>query len=183
VFKALPVAFAVLLLSTALQAQGGGNIYFGYSYGRADAGIGNTGNLNGWHGSLEGKVLPWVGIVADLSGQYGSQGVPIACPAAPCPQLHASTSVHSFLFGPRASVSVGKFRPFAHVLIGAARSKITVTGNESTDTSFATAIGGGLDYEFLPVFGWRVQADDLRTSFFHDDQSDFRLSTGIVLRF
>ena len=45
-------------------------------------------NLNGWEGSLEGKVVPWVGIVADLSGHYGSQNFPTICPviAGPCPR-------------------------------------------------------------------------------------------------
>jgi hypothetical protein len=30
---------------------------------------------------------------------------------------------------------------------------------------------------------WRVQVDDLNTSFFGKTQSNFRLATGVVLRF
>src|SRR5262249_27495663 len=101
------MVFGFLLLSLAASAQiPKGNVFVGYSYNRADLNGGEHANLNGWDGSLEGKVLPWVGIVADLSGHYGSpHGV--------------STKEYNFLFGPRVSVSVGKIRPFAHFLFGA----------------------------------------------------------------
>src|SRR2546429_9998675 len=55
-----------------------GNIFAGYSYMRADsdvfpATIPTSGvNFNGWEGSLEGKFLPWIGVVADFGGNYGS---------------------------------------------------------------------------------------------------------------
>src|SRR5256885_17163546 len=54
-----------------------GNIFAGYSYMRADsdvfpATIPTSGvNFNGWEGSLEGKFLPWIGVVADFGGNYG----------------------------------------------------------------------------------------------------------------
>jgi len=50
-----------------------GNIFGGYSFAKADIGGGDRTNLNGWNGSLEGKIFPFVGIVADVSGHYGSQ--------------------------------------------------------------------------------------------------------------
>jgi hypothetical protein len=35
-------------------------------------------NFNGWEGSLEGKFLPWIGVVADFGGNCGSaQSTPI----------------------------------------------------------------------------------------------------------
>jgi hypothetical protein len=162
VVRKIAIALILMMLPMLAHAQAG-NIYFGYLYGRTDPGVGDNINMNGWNGSLEGKVFPWVGIVADLSGQYGK----------------ADTSVHSFLFGPRVSVTVGKIRPFANVLFGVARNKAF----SATDTSWATAVGGGVDYHLLPVIGWRVQGDFLRTNAFNDHQSDFRLSTGVVLTF
>ena len=152
----------------------------------ADLISGNRTNLNGWNGSVEGKVLPHVGIVADFSGHYGS--VPrLQCEAInlPCPTLSASTHIHNFLFGPRVSVSVGKFRPFAHALFGAGH--ISESGSSffgsGSDTSFAYALGGGVDYHLFPLVSWRVQADLLQTRFFGNTQNNARISTGIAIRF
>jgi hypothetical protein len=157
------IGFTLLMLLTAASAQipTKGNIFFGYSYNRADFN-GSHANLNGWEGSLEGKFLPWIGLVADLSGHYGS-----------------GDSVHSVLFGPRASVSVGKFTPFAHLLIGVGH----FSASSTSDTSFSDAFGGGVDYRLFHVVGWRFQADALQTRFFSRTQDDFRFSTGIVLHF
>jgi hypothetical protein len=152
--------FLALTISAAAQVPTSGNIFFGYSYNRANfpgAGI----NMNGWNGSLEGKVLPWVGIVADVSGQYGS-----------------GDSIHSVVFGPRVSANFGRIRPFAHAMFGVSH----FAGGDS-DTSFADALGGGVDYRVLRVLGWRFQLDALQTRFFGGSQDDFRFSTGIVLKF
>jgi Autotransporter beta-domain len=75
--KLTTIAFILLLLPGAALAQipTRGNVFFGYSYGSADFSSNGRTNLNGWNGSLEGKVLPWVGFVADFSGLYGSQNV------------------------------------------------------------------------------------------------------------
>lgn len=178
------IVFCLFLLTTAGSAQipTKGNIFFGYSYVSADTNLNDRANLNGWNGSLEGKVFPWVGIVADISGHYGSQDVPVLCPAPAC-SVTADASVHSFLFGPRVSVSIGRIRPFAHALFGAAHTSVSALGGSDSDTSFATALGGGLDYQLVHGLGWRVQGDMLQTRFFSDTQNNFRLSTGIVLNF
>ena len=67
------IALSIAFLTTAAAAQiPKGNVFIGYSYLRTDLISGTHDNLNGWNGSLEGKFLPWIGIVADLSGHYGS---------------------------------------------------------------------------------------------------------------
>jgi len=154
-----------------------GNAFLGYSYASANLSFNGRTNLNGWNGSLEGKILPWVGIVADFSGLYGSQNVPII------PPISVTTGVHSFVFGPRASLAVGKFTPFVHALFGASHVNERALGFSGSDSSFATAWGGGVDYRLVHGIGWRVQADMLQTRFFHDTQNNFRLSTGVVLHF
>lgn len=162
---ALVLGFALLTATAAAQVPKG-NIFFGYSYQRADL-VSNDGvNLNGWEGSLEGKVLPWVGIVADVSGHYGSD---------------ADASVYTVLFGPRVSVPVGKLTPFAHALFGAGHESLNAVS--ASDTSFATALGGGVDYKLVSAVGWRFQGDFVQTRFFSNTQNDFRLSTGILLHF
>jgi outer membrane protein with beta-barrel domain len=161
------VAVILFLLTTVAAAQEPkGNVFFGYSYQRTDLVSNNGVNLNGWEGSLEGKVLPWVGIVADVSGHYGSD---------------ADASVYTFLFGPRVAVSVGKLTPFAHALFGAGHESLNAVS--ASDTSFATALGGGVDYKLIPAVGWRFQGDFVQTRFFSNTQNDFRFSTGIVLHF
>ena len=79
--KVLVVIAGLLALTGLAGAQvPKGNLFFGYSYASADIGAGNRTNLNGWNGSLEGKLFPFVGIVADVSGHYGSQDFAFGMP-------------------------------------------------------------------------------------------------------
>jgi hypothetical protein len=87
------------------------------------------------------------------------------------------------LIGPRLSIPVGKFTPFAHALVGAGHANDRGTGYSNSDTSLATAIGGGIDYKLIPAVAWRLQGDELHTRFFGSTQDHFRFSTGIVVRF
>jgi len=75
---------------------------------------------------------------------------------------------------------VGRFRPFVEGLFGGAH--VNANGGGS-DTSFATALGGGLDYKIIRPLAWRFQGDYVQTRFFGTTQSNVRLSTGIVFRF
>ena len=71
-----------LFAATAFAQIPGGNVFIGYSYLNADLGPSDRGNWNGWNGSVEGKVLPFIGIVADFSGHYGSLPASTVCPVA-----------------------------------------------------------------------------------------------------
>jgi hypothetical protein len=185
VYKTALFIFALLSLPVVASAQvPGGNIFFGYSYAHADIGSSERTNLNGWNGSLEGKVLPWVGIVADGSGHYGKQDFFNICPnPGPCSPVSVDGTVYSVQFGPRISFSIGKMRPFAHALFGVAHVKLESADFSPSDTSFSSAIGGGLDYSLIPLFSWRVQADNLQTRFFDGTQNNLRISTGVVFHF
>lgn len=178
-----------LFLFTCLgfsQIPTSGNVFFGYSYLNGDNNVDRV-NLNGWNGSLEGKILPWVGIVADLSGHYGSEAfsaVIVCPPSAPnCNSISLNTHQYNFLFGPRVSMKVGKITPFAQFLVGAGHLNASGSGVSESDTSFAEAIGGGLDYKLVHGLGWRFQGDFLQTRFFSNTQNNFRFSTGLVLHF
>ncbi len=170
-----------LVIGASAQVPTSGNIFFGYSYYHTPLSSIDTANMNGWNGSLEGKVFPFLGIVADLSGNYGSQNFPTFCPTAPCPTINANVSEYNFLFGPRASVSAGKIRPFAEFLVGAGH--VNANHGAGSDTSFVDALGGGLDYRLFHAFGWRFEGDYVQTRFFGTTQNSFRLSTGIVFHF
>jgi hypothetical protein len=180
----------LLFLLTGLavaQIPTSGNVFFGYSYQSSDVAPPNRTSMNGWEATVEGKVLPFIGIAADFSSYYGTpnfpQPVQPACTLPPCPApepLNFSTTQQNYLFGPRVSISVSKFRPFAEALFGAGHINANAAGSS---TSFATAIGGGLDYKLFHILAWRFQGDYLRTSFFSTTQDNVRLTTGIVVRF
>jgi hypothetical protein len=168
--------FVVFLLAgvAAAQIPTSGNVFFGYSYYNTNL-TGNSGSLNGWEGSLEGKVFPFIGIVADFSGNYGSLDFP-----TPVGTINASTHIENVLFGPRVSVPVGKFRPFGEAMIGVAHAN---TNGFGSDTSFAAALGGGIDYRLIRLVAWRFAGDYVRTSLFNGTQHNARISTGIVVHF
>jgi hypothetical protein len=173
------VAFAGI---ASAQIPTSGNIFFGYSYYSTDLSSIDRANTNGWEGSLEGKVFPFLGIVADFSGHYGSQNFVGGVCGLSCQPVgyNANVAVHNVLFGPRVSFSAGKFRPFAEALVGVGHVNANAAGS---NTSFASAIGGGLDYKLMRVLAWRFQGDYVSTRFFGATQNNARLSTGIVLRF
>jgi hypothetical protein len=164
-----------------------GNVFIGYSYTQTNLTPGQSTSLNGWNGSLEAKVLPFIGVVADVSGHYGSQSLIFNCPGGVTPCLtapvNANVSEYNVLFGPRVSFKIRKFRPFVHALIGVGHVGEGATGFSNSDTSFSDAIGGGLDYHLIPLISWRVQGDALQTRFFGTSQNNVRFSTGIVVSF
>lgn len=175
----LGVLFVICLFAAGALAQvPSGNAYIGYLYLRADLPGGDT-NLNGWNGSVEVKVLPLLGLVGDFSGNYGSETVTSTFFVP----VSASVHQHNFLFGPRLGISVGKFRPFVHALIGASHISESATDYSNSDTSFADAFGGGIDYHLIPLISWRLQIDALQTRFFSGTQNDIRVSTGIAVHF
>ncbi|MGO8793437.1 MAG: hypothetical protein ACLQLC_01330 [Candidatus Sulfotelmatobacter sp.] len=182
------LSFVLLLFAGLASAQvPGGNVFFGYSYYNTDLSSLGRANTNGWEASVEGKLVPFLGIVADFDSHYGSQNfitscvTPVGVGGGSCSSVSANVTEYNFLFGPRVSASVGKFRPFAEALFGGGH--VSVNNGIGTDFSFATALGGGLDYKIIKPVAWRFQGDYVRTSFFGGTQDNVRISTGIVLRF
>jgi opacity protein-like surface antigen len=177
------IGFATLVFVSLASAQvpTSGNVFFGYSYYNADLSSLGRSNLNGWTASLEGKVAPWFGMVADFSQTFGSESITILCPGMNCP-ITESVSAHEYnmLFGPRLSVPVGKLRPFAEAMFGVGH---VGTNGAGSDTSFATAIGGGIDYRLFRPIALRFEGDYLQTRFFGTTQGNARLSMGIAFRF
>ena len=165
--------------------------------------FGAASNFNGWNAEAQYNALPWLGIVADFSGRYGT---PITASSASGVSGLPKLSAYSFLFGPVLSYKTkARMTPFVHALFGWDRSRLsasTLSGwPSSTYTDFAMAFGGGLDYKLSRHFAVRVgQLDYLYTG--HDlnsvygsafgpgrfqglasHENNLRFSTGIVLRF
>lgn len=150
-----------------------GNVFFGYSYDRTPVVTNDTINSNGWDFSLEGKVAPWIGLVADIDGHYGS---------GTFSGIHADVASHNVLFGPRVSVQLERFRPFAEFLVGAGHISRS-NGISDSDTSFVNAVGGGLDYRVAGPIAIRGQLDWINTRFYGNGQNGVRFSTGIAVHF
>jgi hypothetical protein len=157
--------FAILVVAALpAVAQDKVEVFGGYTYMRFRTSP--DLNLNGWEISGQYKFKDWLGGVADLDGHYGSpSGV--------------GTSVYTYMFGPQVSLP-SRVSPFAHVLLGGAHFSAAGFGN----SSFAMAIGGGIDTEVIKGIRWRIiQGDYLMTNFASHTQNNGRLSTGIVFRF
>jgi len=192
------LALLIAGMSTITRAQDKVELFGGYSYFRASIREGQNNpcldncpiqtfptsqvNLNGWQFSTQYKFLPFFGGVADFNGTYG--------------KLHnASTREHTYLLGPQISLPT-KFSPFAHVLFGFARESQDAFGvcpaltqaacqfSLGSDTSWASALGGGLDWDVAPFVALRVlQIDSTRTHLHGTSQNQPRVSAGIVFHF
>jgi opacity protein-like surface antigen len=148
--------------------------------------IGGRALLNGWEASASIRFLPWLRAVGDVAGEYGT--VPVVFSSIlGSEKLNVNTNLHTYLFGPRASVSVGRLAPFGQALFGLAHQSVSanafITNVGQRDSAFAFDLGGGIDFRLVRRVAWRVQADYLQTKLFDSTQHDPRVSTGIVLRF
>lgn len=175
--------FLLTLLAGAAFAQvPSGNVFVGYSYLSADTNTSSRANLNGWEASVEGKVFPFISLVGDVSGHYGTEQSNQFILPGGGGFVNTQGKLHSVLVGPRVSVSVHGVRPFAHALFGAAVISQSY-GGQVNDVSFATAVGGGVDFKLVKFAGWRVQGDLLHTQLFGNTQKNVRISTGLVFHF
>ena len=176
--KCISIVLMALMMSIAGFGQSSGNAFLGYSFNHASTGFSNTGNLNGWEASVEGKVAPFTGLVADLGAQYGTLQLPLVHLFGGPGTVDSTTRVWSFLVGPRVSVSVGKFRPFAQALVGPGHLHEDAIEFAYGETCFVNTFGGGLDYRLTPLLAWRLQGDVMQTRFHGGTQNDVRISTG-----
>ena len=159
--------FCLIVFTIPMSAQliPHGNVYIGASYGHFTDVV-NDQSYRGWNGSGEAipfARFPHIGFVFDASGFY-----------------RTGVTQYNFLGGPRLSASLGKWRPFVHVMGGV--QKVNSNGIKYSPT--AVDVGGGTDYKlFFKNFSWRLQGDYIHTRYASADQKDWRASTGIVLRF
>jgi hypothetical protein len=140
-----------------------------------------SAGLPGWNASVEVKPFPHFGIVGDFSGFYGTETTGIGCTSVAfftfplgCGVAKQPIHLYTFLVGPQVSFRLGKFTPFAHGLIGGGYVRLAIPNEPSSvpgggsvpgDGAFAAALGGGIDYQFIPRIALRLQADALKTTF------------------
>ena len=196
--RLLLLAGLVLIpVQAAAQDKPKAEVFGGYSYFHSDGG----GNLNGWNASASINLYKWIDVIADFGGHYGSDSASITTSVIGFPNIsvraNADSSVHTFMGGPGFYLRThSRFTPFTHFLFGAARvhSKGSFSATVGdlvnnidfsiTDTGFAMAIGGGLDLKITDSFALRlIQPDYLLARVGRNNQSNARISAGIVFRF
>jgi hypothetical protein len=186
------LAALVFVVPASVHAQDKIELFAGYSFGHVPVNLSGTilcpgpvcpssafaprGNLSGLEISGVYKTNHGLGLEADFSGVSGSaQGV--------------TAHLQTYLFGPQVSAP-GRVSPFAHLLFGVAHESTgsgligLYTISPAANTSFAAALGSGLDFDLTRFISIRaIQFDYLLTRFHGNTQAQPRVSVGLVLHF
>jgi hypothetical protein len=128
----------------------------------------------------------WLGAAVELGGQYGTQTLTTTTPGGSVLTAKLNTHFNSLGFGPRFTYRRNEtIAPFAHVLFGLARGRWTGQAPfAGEETSFATAVGGGLDAKVSRRVSLRlIQAEHVRTHFGSTSENHLRLATGVLFSF
>jgi hypothetical protein len=126
------------------------------------------------------RLNKWLGAESDI-GSY-SQNFNLL--GTGTTSVNLNMRGYDFLAGPRFS-----FRPlFVHALFGIDRLSASAPGIDATQSKFASALGGGLQWYFSRYLGLRTSADYVMThhNLFGGSsvlQNNLRASVGIVYRF
>jgi hypothetical protein len=183
----LLVVLILLGLSAVAWAQEAPKVevFGGYSYLNFDVTNLTAGLLNdrlsahGWEASASFSVNNWFGVEGDFSGHY----------RATCEGVSGLTCKDlSFMGGPRFTYRKDRYTAFAHGLFGGDNGSGSLDGFSLSDTPFALAVGGGVDYDVSPRIAIRVaQFDYFMTrhalNLGASAQNNFRVSAGVVLKF
>lgn len=187
---ACPLLLLATPLATPAQEAPKAEIFGGYSYLRTRPGeaLGHF-NMNGINTSVVGNVTENIGIVAEFSGFRKSETInlPNVINQPELVTVQAKTRASTFLVGPRLTLRSGRAEPFLHALVGGAHGSVEVSiagfSQKSSGTTFAYALGGGIDVKVSDHFAVRFgQLDYLRGDVAGDGLNNFRYSVGIVIR-
>jgi hypothetical protein len=168
-FSRLALGVCLVLCSLAAFSQDYSKVqvFGGYSWMHLDSAGMNNSNLDqattgvagtnslkngfsGWTGEVQYNVNDWAGIVVDGGGNYGTRVSVSGVTGIP------NGSSYTFLVGPVVQQAAGNWKPFGHLLFGFNRQNTDlvnavlnpgVVPTNTSDTAFAVAFGGGLDYK------------------------------------
>ena len=128
-------------------------------------------NLNGWNSAFIQNINQRIGLVVDVSGQYGSPSAPL---------LDTQRNTHSFSdrnfpSGPSAIHSIcPRIVRFSHVNVGLA-------GVFTSDIGLAYGFGGGMDVKISDKLSVRAgQVDYINIRLSGVGTNNIRVSGGIV---
>jgi outer membrane immunogenic protein len=138
---------------------------------------------NGGSGYLEYNLTPVLGLVADFGGYANTR-------------TGINDKALTYLFGPRFNMRrFERLTPYVQFLFGGAYAWSGPSNPQNTQTAFATAAGGGLDYNLTKRISIKpIQVEYVMTQFdsgnlggstknFGNHQNDVRYSGGVVFKF
>ncbi|MEQ1765554.1 MAG: outer membrane beta-barrel protein [Pyrinomonadaceae bacterium] len=216
-FKKALIALSIAAVSAAsavAQAQPVSDykkveFFAGYSNGQVDTGVdsGNSAvdffrdrdNFNGVNGSGVYNFSRYFGVKGDVSATYNNKSISGETGGANV-SFKTNNSLYNFLGGVQAkdNSNEGVFKPFGHVLVGAAHARtnfkdytctpttgvcptVIVPDATFSETGFAAAIGGGIDFRVSDRFQVRaIQIDWNPVRIAGQTQNNLRLGAGIV---
>jgi hypothetical protein len=130
---------------------------------------------NGGSGYFEYNVNKTVGLVADFGGYANTR-------------TGIDDKLLTYMFGPRFNWRHSRLTPYAQFLFGGGYVWNNPAGVSTTQNAFATAAGGGLDYQLTNHIAIKpIQVEYVMTQIdsargFGSHQNDVRYSAGVVFR-
>jgi len=160
---------ACMPLPCAAQEFARVEAFGGYAFARDD-----DRNMHGWNGAVTLNLRKWLGVSADVSGEYVALGA-------------TDRARFAVLAGPRVSPWRGRFTPFAYALAGAFHTRsrlefLSVSVSEG-ETDPGAALGGGVDVRVSGRWAAEVKADAALIRSRGRTESNPRLFGGLVLGF
>jgi membrane-associated protease RseP (regulator of RpoE activity) len=156
---------------------------------------------NGWNLAVQGNVNPWIGLVADVSGNYRTKSFDVSSQAQALGLgditliLPVVGQAYTIMGGPQiTNRRRSAVQPFARALFGmataSARTSPVINGAQLFaplnlqvhDNGFGLAVGGGADVRVSKNIYARVSVDYLRSSLFTVTENNVRASVGLVVR-
>jgi opacity protein-like surface antigen len=188
--KILFAAFVTFGLAANASAQSipKWELFGGYAEDLAGAGIAGQRQLptNGAQVELDRVVTSYFRVTGQFNAQFADHVVNIAPPPPPGGE-HVNGKELLGLFGPEATYrGLRKFDIFGHYLVGLAYGRDNQFPKipTATYTTWAYALGGGVDYKIARRVSARLLGFDWITTHFPvnspEAQDNWRLDTGFV---
>jgi hypothetical protein len=112
----------------------------------------------------------WLGVEGSFTGAFASSEY-----------QNQDKKIALYGGGPKIAWRQKRWEPWLHALFGGAHENPqTAAGSRN---SYSIMPGGGADYRWNPRVSFRLEADYVRTGFFHQSQNNFQLGAGIVFHF
>jgi hypothetical protein len=165
-----------------------------YSHNRQDIGVEDPSQnfideREGFHGVevfVKGNVSRYVGLKGSYSFNRKSFDIDGGTAAT---SFDVDANLHQFLGGAefKDNARETKVKPFAHVLAGVAHARADVSNAtlsfEESDTGFAAAVGGGVDFKLSDRVDLRaVQFDYNPVRANGETSHNFRIGIGLIFR-
>jgi hypothetical protein len=152
--------------------HGSGEAYLGWTHVTGDIG------KNGWDVTVAKNLGTHFAAEGQAFGAYGDTRLLT---------IIAKQHEYGFMGGGKVMFDTrhSKFTPWVHLLLGVGHTGLdtNIPGENNSDTSFAWALGGGVDYAIVHNVSARGKADLYHTSYFSSGDTHARWGVGVVYTF